>query len=259
VSSGWLTNDVQTQERRNREWVGRYILGLPFPDVDDALVPQVLPRAAGFAITGTETNFVTFAPASIVIVHRITFTNTTDSAVWAWLAIYAGTFSGTYVDLIVRASAVQPREVITFEGPWFCAGGSIVRAASNILGVTGRVDYSVLQQTTPGITFVFGRVQLGTTPAALYTAPVDVRSAYVASVGITGLGSTDYATSIVLELLPSGQASAAQFYLVTGPMLAQDTNDIVGGYTLAPGDAIRAWRTGTDNMNVAFNVVEFRG
>src|SRR5262245_21841821 len=246
MAAGWATNDVQTQERRNREWLARYILGLPFPDVDDAMVPQVLPRALAFAAPTTEANVATFPPAAIVIVHLITFTNTGDNTIHAWVALFTSTFS--YTDLVARALTVQPREMITFEGPWFCAGSTNVRSAANLAGVSVRLDYTILNVATPGITPVFSRNALSATLTAFYTTPGDVRSAYVASLGQVGLGSTDWTVTVTIELLPSGQASGPQFYLFNAPVPPAET-EIVGGFTPQPADASRAWRGGPNERH----------
>jgi hypothetical protein len=252
MASGWANGDVQWQERRNREWIARYLLGLPFPDKDDAGVLKVTPRAVSVAVTTIETVFVTFPSAPLVIVHRLTLTSTVDVERWAYVA-HGGIG-------IVFSKSIQPRETISFEGPWLCSGAQSLSAAANAAGVAVRADYTVCLGATPGITAVGGRANLSATPAALYTAPGDVHAAYVASLsyGTVNLAAADFATSVVLELLPAGQGTAAQFQIATAPMASFET-EIIGGYTLQPGDAVRAWKVGPDPAVVGVNVVEFRG
>ena len=241
--------DVLLAARLNRSAILGRLLGLPAYDVnDDADVTWEEKAVDGDDIVSSQTIHYTVPGSDVLltVVHQITIANThtADRNMAVHLVPSGGSRAAANQ---ILAGTIYAGETVQVQGPFFLEPGDSIRSISSDAAagnVALRAEIAEVSDSVEGVGLVVDDgVTLTTSFVNQYACPSSgVQHATVLSIIICNSGSAD--RTVEIEIRPSG-GSATTRQQIVHESVPDGLSLGIGGFTLEPGDSIRAKASGT--------------
>ena len=241
--------DVLLAARLNRSAILGRLLGLPAYDVnDDADVTWEEKAVNGDDIVSGQTIHYTVPGSDVLltVVHQITIANThtADRNMAVHLVPSGGSRSAGNQ---ILAGTIYSGETVQVQGPFFLDPGDSIRsissdAASGNIGL--RAEIAEVADSVEGVGLIVDNGNTLTTAFVnQYSCPSsNVQHATVLSIIICNSSGAD--RTVEVEIRPSGGSHTTRQEIVH-ESLPDGSSLGLGGFTLEPGDSIRAKASGT--------------
>lgn len=258
MGAGWVDGDLQSEKRRNREWIlGR--LRVPAYDINDVGAVTVDTKA----IDGLDVQFNVYqrhylvaSHVTVAMLHSMTFLNRASTN--QHLEVLIGTSDGL-ASTVVYEGAFGPGDVLTLTGPWFLNPTNTIWTRSLSGGdlIGARFEVTDFIGPTPGIRLVVLNGFVLPTLTGLYLCPTSgVRHTTIAAITICNTNLTSTAL-VGVAIVPNAEAFGIGRQYVFNSNVYPGETVILDGFVLEPGDSIAAGSSVLAGVTCRVSPIEF--